>query len=214
MDPTLQAALAAPAPWIFGAVEIVLPDYTLRLLDGSSQLAINGHLFIGEDPTFGTLASISTLSEEIGDEAPEISIELYPPDASAMATLCNPNMQGSQVSILVGAVDPTSGLIIGHPEVKFLGEIDVPSLTIGEGGQRSLSYSAVSVFERLFETDEGARAQDAWHQSIWPGELGLEYMTGTDKNLYWGAKRPKGQQTQRSQSRGYIPTRTPQWGGF
>src|SRR3546814_5455757 len=79
--------------------------------------------------------------------------ELYPPNASAMATLCNPNMQGSQVSIFVGAVDPTSGLIIGQPEVKFLGEIDVPSLTIGEGGQRSLSYTAVSVFERLFETD-------------------------------------------------------------
>src|SRR3546814_10762339 len=72
---------------------------------------------------------------EIGEEAPEISIELYPPNASAMATLCNPNMQGSQVSIFVGAVDPTSGLIIGQPEVKFLGEIDVPSLTIGEGGQ-------------------------------------------------------------------------------
>src|SRR3546814_8022190 len=67
---------------------------------------------------------------------------------------------------------PDKGLIIGQPEVKFLGEIDVPSLTIGEGGQRSLSYTAVSVFERLFATDEGARAQDAWHQSIWPGAKG------------------------------------------
>lgn len=199
MDPTLQAALAAPAPWIFGAVEIVLPGYNLRLLDGAGQIAINGNLYQGEDATFGTLASISTLSEDMGDEAPEISIELYPPNASAMATLCNPNMQGSRVTIMVGVVDPASGLIIGQPEVKFLGEIDVPSLTIGENGQRSLSYTAVSVFERLFETDEGARAQDAWHQSIWPGEKGLEFMTGTDKNLYWGAKRPKGQQTQKTQ---------------
>src|SRR3546814_11671339 len=90
----------------------------------SSELTINGNLYKGEDATFGTLAAISTLSEEIGEEAPEISIELYPPNASAMATLCNPNMQGSQVSIFVGAVDPTSGLIIGQPEVKFLGEID------------------------------------------------------------------------------------------
>src|SRR3546814_6391178 len=122
--PTLQAAFAAPAPWIFGAVEIVLPDYNLRLLDGASELTINGNLYKGEDATFGTLAAISTLSEEIGEEAPEISIELYPPNASAMATLCNPNMQGSQVSIFVGAVEPTSGLIIGQPEVKFLGEID------------------------------------------------------------------------------------------
>src|SRR3546814_2856820 len=80
------------APWIFGAVEIVLPDYNLLLLDGASELTINGNLYKGEDATFGTLAAISTLSEEIGEEAPEISIELYPPNASAMATLCNPNM--------------------------------------------------------------------------------------------------------------------------
>src|SRR3546814_8583292 len=105
VDPTLQAAFAAPAPWIFGAVEIVLPDYNLRLLDGASELTINGNLYKGEDATFGTLAAISTLSEEIGEEAPEISIELYPPNASAMATLCNQNMQGSQASISVGAVE-------------------------------------------------------------------------------------------------------------
>src|SRR3546814_3010719 len=54
VDPTLQAAFAAPAPWIFGAVEIVLPDYNLRLLDGASELTINGNLYKGEDATFGT----------------------------------------------------------------------------------------------------------------------------------------------------------------
>src|SRR3546814_13546991 len=70
VDPTLQAAFAAPAPWIFGAVEIVLPDYNLRLLDGASELTINGNLYKGEDATFGTLAAISTLSEEkIGRES-------------------------------------------------------------------------------------------------------------------------------------------------
>src|SRR3546814_13154231 len=77
------ALFRSPAPWIFGAVEIVLPDYNLRLLDGASELTINGNLYKGEDATFGTLAAISTLSEEIGEEAPEISIELYPPNASA-----------------------------------------------------------------------------------------------------------------------------------
>src|SRR3546814_18965374 len=90
---------------MFEEVEVVLPDCNLRLLDGASELTINGNLYKGEDATFGTLDAISTLSEEIGEEAPEISIELYPPNASAMATLCNPNMQGSQVSIFVGAVD-------------------------------------------------------------------------------------------------------------
>src|SRR3546814_7480880 len=50
-------------------------------------LPIYGNLYKGEDATFGTPAAISTLSEEIGEEAPEISIELYPPNASAMAKI-------------------------------------------------------------------------------------------------------------------------------
>src|SRR3546814_20492444 len=102
--PTLQAAFAAPAPWIFGAVEIVLPDYNLRLLDGASEPTINGNLYKGEDATFGTLAAISNLSDEIGEEAPEVSIELYPPNASAMATLCKDRksvVEGKRVSVSV-----------------------------------------------------------------------------------------------------------------
>jgi hypothetical protein len=192
MDPTLQAALAAPAPTIVGAVEILLPGYALRLLDGAAEIPLNGHLFVGRDETFGVLASISDLTENLDDEAPQIEIEIHPSDASAAATLANSTMQGAQVSVIVAAIDPYTGNAIGTPEVKFLGEVDVPTLTISENGRRVLKFTVVSVWERLFDIDEGVRASDGWHQSIWPGELGLSFMTGTDKNLYWGAKRPNG----------------------
>lgn len=190
MDPTLKAALGQPTVWLFGALKIVFPDYTLRLLDGSAQLVIGGETYVGIDPVFGTISSISELDEEIGDSAPEITITLFPPDVSATAVLSHPSMQGSVVTLMVGAVDPVSGAVIGNPEPVFLGEIDVPTIDIAPDGQRSVTYSVVSVFERLFEVEEGQRASDGWHQSIWSGELGLEYMTGTDVNLYWGAKPP------------------------
>jgi hypothetical protein len=191
MDPALKAALEQPSVLLFGALRIDLPDYTIRLLDGSASLVIGGETFVGQDPTFGTLAAISELTEEIGDSAPEISITLNPPDASASATLSHPSMQGSVVHLMAGAVDMTSGLTIGTPQTLFLGEIDVPTITIDKAGARTVEYSVVSVFERLFEVDEGVRAQDGWHQSIWPGERGLEFMTATDKNLYWGARPPQ-----------------------
>jgi hypothetical protein len=70
-----------------------------------------------------------------------------------------------------------------------MGQIDVPTLFIDKGS-RKVEFSIVSVFERLFENDDAVRASDGYHQFIWPGELGLEFMTGTDKNLYWGAKPP------------------------
>ena len=42
MDPTLKSALAQPAVLLFGALKIELPDYTLRLVDGSASVVIGG----------------------------------------------------------------------------------------------------------------------------------------------------------------------------
>ncbi|UZW54066.1 hypothetical protein NUH86_11020 [Sphingobium sp. JS3065] len=191
MDPTLKNALAQPSVLLFGALKIALPTYTLRLLDGAGTLQIAGETYVGCDDLFGTIAELSELTEEIGDQAPEITIKLLPPNISAAATLASPDMQGCSVQLLVGAVNMTTGTVIGVPEVVFLGEVDVPTVDIDAQGERSVSFTVVSVFERLFEVEEGQRASNGWHQSIWPGELGLEHMTGTDVNLYWGAKPPQ-----------------------
>lgn len=191
MDATLKNALAQPAPWMFGAVRADFPTYTLRLLDGSAVLVIDGETYRGTDDVFGTIASVGEISEELGDDAPEITLTMYPPDITAAATLSHPDMQGSPVRFMVGALDPASGVVLGAPELLFLGEVDVPTVESSTEA-RTVEYSIVSVFERLFEVEEGQRASDGWHQSIWPGELGLEFMTATDVNLYWGAKPPAG----------------------
>jgi len=211
LDATLKNALAQPAVLLFGALRMELPDYTLRLLDGSATLVIGGETYVGKDETFGTIASISELTEEIGDSAPEITVTLFPPDVSATAVLSHPNMQGSVVHLMVGAVDMASGLVIGAPETLFLGEIDVPTIGIDQSGARTVEYTVVSVFERLFEVEEGQRASDGWHQSIHPGELGLEFMTGTDVNLYWGAKSPQNVSQQKSGWAGIIQQSAANW---
>ncbi|GLT01811.1 hypothetical protein GCM10007897_32090 [Sphingobium jiangsuense] len=190
----MQAALSQPVVWLFGAIRIDMGGIggrlsPLCLLDGAGQLTINGETYVGADDFFGAIDSIDVISEADGEEAPEIRLSLLPPSTSAAAQLASPLMQGREVRVMVGAIDPTTGLTIGQPEIKFLGEIDVPTLSVSEG-QRSLEFTVVSAFERLFEVEDGVRAQDGWHQSIWPGEKGLEYMTGTDKNLYWGARPP------------------------
>lgn len=187
MDPALKSALAAPSVLLFGALRIEFPSYTLRLVDGSASVVIGGEVYVGQDPTFGTISALSEMTEEIGDSAPEVTVTLFPPDLSATAVLAHPYMQGSRARIMVGALDPISGIAIGTPETIFLGEIDVPKIDVDGSGARTVEYTIVSVFERLFEIEEGQRASDSWHQSIWPGERGLEFMTGTDVNLYWGA---------------------------
>lgn len=190
VDPVLQSALEQDSPFLFGALEIVFPEYTLRLLDGSGELVIDGQTFRGIDPTFGVLDSISVHEERIGDEAPEITIGILPPDGAAFAELASGLMQGSTVRLMMGAFDPTTNAVIGQPEQIFLGEIDVPTPEVAPNGQQTVNYTVVSVFERLFEMAEGERAADGWHQSIWPGEKGFEFVTGTVRSLYWGAKNP------------------------
>lgn len=189
VDPQLQSALSQDGVILFGGVKIAFPSGTVRLLDGAGRVDVAGEIYLGEDPTFGTLDTISVISEADGDTQPELSMTLSPPDSSAAAVLANSDMQGSVVTVLVGAVDQATGLPIGTPEIKFLGEIDVPELVLTKG-ERKIEYTILSVFERLFELEEGVRASDGWHQSIWPGERGLEYMVGTEKSLYWGGTKP------------------------
>lgn len=193
-DPVLEAALGQSVVWLFGAIRIDLDGIgsmtgPLCLLDGAGEIVISAETYTGGHDLYGTIDSIDVITESDGDQAPEIRLTLNVPNATGAAQLASPAMQGREVQIMVGAVDPSTGLIIGTPEVKFLGEIDVPTLVSGENS-RTLDLTIVSVFERLFEVEDGARLQDGWHQSIWPGEKGFEYMTGTDKNLYWASQPP------------------------
>jgi len=189
MTPQLDAALAGFAPTVFGAVEILLPDYTLRLIEGAGRLSFGGNTFVGRDPTFGVIDSVDVIADGTGDDAPEVRLTLLPASDAAAATLASATMQGSQVSIWLGALDPATGQVIPDPLLVFLGELDVPTLKAGEH-RRELEYSVVSVFEHFFSDDEGARLSDTFHQSIWPGEKGFAFVTNVDTPVYWGADPP------------------------
>jgi hypothetical protein len=185
LTPALDAALRADAPVVFGAVAIDLPGYAVNLLDGAGQLAFGGRTFVGEDATFGVLAAVEPMSDGAGDSAPAIGMTLLPVDGASAAALAAPDMQGSPVTVWLGAVDRATGLPVPEPHLVFLGELDVPTLQAG-AGKRSIDYSVVSVFERLFEDDASARLSAGFHRSIFPGEAGLDFVTGVDKPVYWG----------------------------
>lgn len=188
--PAVDAALAAPVATIFGALQIELPDYTLRLLSGPAALkGAPWSSFVGRDPTFGIWAAVADIRDGGGDEAPRISITLFPASDAAAATLAAPNMQGSKVSIWLGVVNPLTGEPIPDPALIFLGSLDVPRLVSGTGS-RQLEYEVASVFEWMFDEEEGRRLADTFHQSIWPGELGFAFVTGVVDQVYWGRQAP------------------------
>ena len=189
LTPALDAALAAPAPLVFGAVEIALPGYDLRLLDGAGSVTFGGKTFRGRDPIYGVLAAIEDIGDGVSDEAPAVGLTLLPASDAAAADLAAPTMQGSPVAIWLGAVDRTTGAVIPEPYLLFLGELDVPTLKSGRNS-RSLEYEMVSVAERFFDDDEGARLADGFHKSVWPGENGFAFVTGVTETVYWGMDAP------------------------
>jgi hypothetical protein len=188
--PAMQTALAQPTVLIFGALKVQLnTGPVIRLLDGSSTLSFGGDTFSGKDPTFGALAAIDAIEDGVGDEAPGLSITLHPSSDAAAATLSAATMQGSPVSLWIGAIDQTTRAVIADPLLLFFGELDQPTITVDKG-ERVLEYECVSAFERLFENDEGVRLADSFHQSVWLGETGLANVTGIVRTAYWGTEAP------------------------
>lgn len=189
LTPGLEAALQQPRALLFGALEINFPDHDLRLLDGSGELVIGGNTFVGRDPTFGTIASCKPVTDGNADQAPTLTVSLLPPSGTAAATLASAAMQGSRVRLYMGAVDMMTGLVVPDPKVLFDGEIDVPTLR-WRTRAREVEYRVVSVFEKFFDQEEGIRLSDSHHQALWPGELGLAFVTGVTQPVYWGAQPP------------------------
>lgn len=187
LPPALAAALRGDRPLLFGSVEINLPGYDLLLLDGSGQLMIGNRLFAGRDPVYGVLDTIKGLADAMGDQAPAVTLGLIPSTTASLAALLDPAVQGSHVTIAMGCIDIASGTAVSAPYVLFSGELDVPTVT-WDANDRRLDYKVTSIAERLFAVEEGRRLSDAFHQKVWPGELGLAFVTDVETYVPWGQK--------------------------
>jgi hypothetical protein len=176
---------------MFVAVEIGLPTgMPLRLMDGSGQVTFAGRTFTGSDPVYGVLAALEPVQDGLGDEAPSLRIGINPPTPSASAMLAAANMQGQSVLVWIGTVTPATGSVVPDPLLIFAGNIDQGVVSIGLG-TRSVALDCVSIWERLFEDLEGPRLNNAYHQSVYPGELGFEFVTSVQRQLPWGADTPR-----------------------
>lgn len=190
LSPAMDSALQGLVVTAFCAVKIVLPGGTVRLIDGSGMVTFGSETYTGLDPVYGTLSAIEQINEEIATSAPRARITLMPPDNAAIVALTNPMVQGSAVTIWVGVVDSSTGAVIGTPEAVFVGEIDTSTL-ISSSGNRSLELDIASVWERLFADSEGARLNGFFHKTVYPSELGFDFVVEAKDDPYWGSDGPR-----------------------
>lgn len=193
MESTLKAAWRQDAATLWHAVEIVYPDFTLRLCD-AGFIEIGGNLFEAEHATYGTLGQVEAFRDGGQDVAGSARITLQPPSGAAMRALTDRAAQMSPVTIYAGAFDPATGLIVGTPERPFVGYLDTGSESIGAGGW-AVTLECITGEDRALDAGEGLRMSDPVHQSIWPGEKGFEFVTGVAEPVWWGVKPPAGSVT-------------------
>lgn len=181
---TLATALAASTVRLFAAVSIAAPFGTLRLLDGSGTVTIDGNAYTSTS-SHGVLSRIEAFSDGVAAEAPRMRLTLDFTDPDHVADFLDLELQGSAVTAYEGVLDMGTGLVVEDADEAFIGEVDMVKVSVTFGGY-SVEIDIASVFERFFDNNEGARLSPAWHKSFWPGEKGFDQVTGIGRKLPWG----------------------------
>ena len=170
-------------------LEIEHPSATIRLCDGGFINWPARGVFVNRDPVYGTLGSVDAASEAVGDEAPGGRFSLLTPGPTAAISLAQANAQGAPVRMWMAEANPSTGTIIGTPEQLFVGMIDTVSISLGRGTAEVI-IEYVSEAEKLFLIAEGNVLSQAFHQRVWPGEMGFAHVTNVPKAVPWGVNGP------------------------
>lgn len=190
MSPAMLAALSSRNPLLVHLLRIELPDSTIRLVDGSGFVIWGSEVFKGEDADFGKIAGFGDFTEGEGTEAPRQVVQLLPTGNAALAALTSPEAQGSPVSIYAAVIDPQTGQIIGEPDPRFVGELDDAGFNSAQNSAL-LELDVASIWERLFDDNEGHRWNDAfWTHLFGPNARAFQHVTNAGRKVYWGYNGP------------------------
>lgn len=167
-------------------MKIELPERTVMMCDGGF-IYWGSDLFDCMDEDFGTIGSAEAFEEKTGDEAPGGKLTFLPPSSAAAASLSNPAYQSARMRFWLGEYDPMTGRVVGTPDQTADLAIDTVTLKIGKG-TRQADIEFESAARRLFMVMRGQALNDRYHQSCYPGELGMANATGMPRSTPWGAE--------------------------
>lgn len=155
-------------------VRIAAPTGPICWTDGGIAPYDSGsgvEVYWGEHPTYGLLSSVGGLTNGIGDQTTRPSLTILPKDPAATATLGSPLIQGSKVQIWSGAINRSTGLLVGAPKLEFIGKVDQPAVSAGT--QFSMTMQLITDGALQKEANADYRQNHAAHIRVWPGENGF-----------------------------------------
>ena len=187
VDSTTLTALEADAPLVVEIVQIDLPGGTLRFVD-QGFVVWGANTFDAEDATYGILSDIEGFETGAIGSPPRIKMTILPPTSAAIAALSSPSAQGSKVQWWTGDINPETGELIEEPTERFTGIFDVPRQVISAALPVTIecgTWAEVALVPR-----GQLRLTDAFHRSIWSGELGMVHHMDVTRPVYWRVDDP------------------------
>lgn len=171
----LAKAAKSPIMLVSGAFD----DGDLYLWTGLGTLDWNGISWLGA----GDMIAISDLPDSSALEAQNMTLQLRGAVFENLALALDQVTQGSPVKVWLGFLD-AAGVLIPDPFLAFTGAMDVPEIA-EDGSSVDISITVEGRVARLLKKKERRRTHED-QQIDYPGDLGLEYVTGLqDMKVIW-----------------------------
>jgi hypothetical protein len=192
MTPDMIAQLAAGRASLTFLFRLDLPDAPRHLLLGSTEVMWGADKFVGFDPTFGSISTPDDITEDMTGQAPNTSIVINPAQGVDRDVIAGEDVQLAPFKAWLAALTKDAFgrvVLVPDPELEFDGFIDQATINL-DRGRDDIDFTIISAFDYFFEDSEGERLNGQFHKSIWPGETGLDNVTGITKKIYWGMNAP------------------------
>lgn len=186
----------------FYTVELLFDGGAERIWTGAGNLVLDGVTYFGT----GNLLNISVVEETADLSARGIELTLSGVPTALLSAALNSDYQGRTCTLGFGAFSAGSSilkesgdyllledgskiqleLISGSVNTVFVGYMDMMNIT--EGGETSTISLTVENRLVTLERPRVARYTDAYQQSLYPGDVGLEFVEEIqDKEYTWGS---------------------------
>lgn len=189
MDMLNVQAWQADNPFRFIAMQFDLPNGAWRWASAEVTFDPGGGeaLFETEHPDYGFVTGVGLIKDGMVQSALAPDLDLSPATGNGLIAL--DAAHGSLWRLWHGLVDPEGGGVIGEPVQWDMALLNRPRLT-QDARRQALRFTSFREDQLILAEEDSPRLTDAFHQRVWPGELGLSQVINVNREVYVRASPP------------------------
>jgi len=181
-------SLQSSNPHAVVLLKIVLPDATVRLSSGV-QVTYGGETYVPRDPYYGMLSYVAQIVSGQTGKATSPDVGLEVPDDDAIAEIASPAAQHSRITVWWGAINPETGAVEIDEDEPCMMRLDTVDKSDAPG-RRSLMIKTYPPSALQLRPSARQRLNSSFQKSIYPGETGLDNVTGIVDEDGWRTDDP------------------------